>query len=206
MNYNDLKGFLNDGMLVRLPAKRKKKIVALAWLAEHIPSGRRYTEKEFNALLDRLHTFHDPATLRRELYDFYFIDRDPAGKEYWLTPGRTVPGELPEGICSDAKIKTAADHSEQELKAAADFRNRIHAEALERVRRICPEIESVTDRYEAEDYFQQHWDYPGAWYTIVAVPESAGSREALIDAIVRDTIAAKRLPDRKKNDHSGDQN
>ena len=81
-----------------------------------------------------------------------------------------------------------ADLSDAELEHAEDFRNRIHAEALERVQRIRPEIVSVIDRYPVESYFQQQWDYPGAWYRIVAIPEGCRSKEALIDTIVRDTL------------------
>ena len=91
-----------------------------------------------------------------------------------------------------AEAGKTAEHSDRDLDSAADFRNRIHAEALKRVQRICPGITSVVDRYSVEEYFQQIWDYPGAWYTIAAIPESAGSREALIDTIVRDTIAGQR--------------
>ena len=80
------------------------------------------------------------------------------------------------------------NYDDHDVKDAKDFRNRIHAEALERVQQIFPDVTSVVDRYSAGEYFQQIWDYPGAWYTIVAIPEKAGSREALIDTIVRDTI------------------
>lgn len=30
------------------------------------------------------HTFDDPATLRRELYDYKFLDREKDGSVYWL--------------------------------------------------------------------------------------------------------------------------
>ena len=40
----------------------------------------------------------------------------------------------------------------------------------------------------ADEYFQEVWDYPGKWYTMVATPKGAGSRKALIDTIVRDTL------------------
>ena len=79
-------------------------------------------------------------------------------------------------------------YSKQDLKYAAEFRDGVHKEALERVRRLYPDARSVVDRYAVEDYFQEHWDYPGKWYTIVAIPGKAGSRAALIDTIVRDTL------------------
>ena len=69
-----------------------------------------------------------------------------------------------------------AEYSKRELEHAADFRKQIHAEALEKVKAVRPDIRSVVDRYPVEAYFQQVWDYPGKWYTAVAVPEEAGSR------------------------------
>ncbi len=184
----ELSGFLKDGRLTQMPAKQKKRMLALVWLAKHIPAGRRYTEPEFNGLLDQLHSFQDPAWLRRELYDHGLVDRDPAGKEYWLNSEAPFLAEQP----AEVQHSSFADLSGQDLSQAAEFRRGIHAQALERVRQICPEITSVIDRYEVTDYFQQHWDYPGQWYTIAAVPESAGGREALIDTIVMDTIAQQK--------------
>ena len=80
----ELKNFLDaDGRLVRFPAKRKMKLEALAYLAEKFETGRKYTEKEVNELLLSWHTFRDPATLRRELYNSRFLGRDADGALYW---------------------------------------------------------------------------------------------------------------------------
>ena len=79
-------------------------------------------------------------------------------------------------------------YSEQDLKYAAEFRDEIHREALAKVRAVFPDADSVVDRYNADEYFQEVWDYPGKWYTMVATPKGAGSRKALIDTIVRDTL------------------
>jgi hypothetical protein len=80
-----LKNFLNtDGQLKVFPAKRKMKIEALFYLAEKFEDGKQYAEKEVNDLLNQWHTFGDPATLRRELYDYHFIDRSRDGSCYWL--------------------------------------------------------------------------------------------------------------------------
>ena len=78
---------------------------------------------------------------------------------------------------------------EQELQQAAAFRDEIHKEALKKVKAVFPAADSVIDRYPVEAYFQQVWDYPGQWYTMVSTPEGAGSRKDLIEAIVRDTLA-----------------
>ena len=57
-----------------------------------------------------------------------------------------------------------AQYSEQDLEYAAEFREGIHREALAIVRRTRPSVKEVIDRHPVEDYFQEHWDYPGKWY------------------------------------------
>lgn len=92
---SQLSNFLDaDNRLVRFPAKRKMKLQALFYLASKFEQGRTYTEKEVNELLNRWHTFGDPATLRRELYNLRFLDREPSGAAYWLEPVQPVLEEL----------------------------------------------------------------------------------------------------------------
>ncbi len=80
-----LKNFLDaDNRLTTFPAKRKMKLYALIYLASKLEKGKKYTEKEFNQKLNEWHIFSDPATLRRELYNNKFIDRDAFGNLYWL--------------------------------------------------------------------------------------------------------------------------
>ncbi len=74
-------------------------------------------------------------------------------------------------------------YSEQDLKLAAEFREEIHREALAIVRKTRPSVTEVIDHHPVEDYFQEHWDYPGMWYTVVAVPYGYKSRKALVDRI-----------------------
>ena len=83
----ELKNFLDsENRLVSFPAKRKMKLLALCYLAGKFEKEKKYTEKEVNELLNQWHTFGDPATLRRELYNLRFLDREPSGKSYWLEP------------------------------------------------------------------------------------------------------------------------
>ncbi len=90
-----LRNFLNsEGKLTAFPAKRKMKIYALFYLAEVFELNRIYTEAEVNDLLRTRHTFNDPATLRRELYDYRFLDRSPDGRNYSLGANRPTMQEL----------------------------------------------------------------------------------------------------------------
>ena len=82
---NEISRFIDgEGRLTAFPAKRKKKIYALFYLAEKFEPARDYSEREVNDLLLSWHTFADPATLRRELYDYGFLDRSRDGKVYCL--------------------------------------------------------------------------------------------------------------------------
>ncbi len=72
-----------QGRLTALPAKNKKKLVALWYLAQKIKPERVYAESEINDILDEWTTFHDPATLRRELYNKHLLDRTADCKSYW---------------------------------------------------------------------------------------------------------------------------
>ncbi len=80
------------------------------------------------------------------------------------------------------------EHSEQDLKRAAEFREEIHREALAKVRAVCPCADHVVDPYPADAYFDEVWDYPGAWYTMIATPPGTGGRKNLIEIIVRETL------------------
>jgi hypothetical protein len=83
----ELKPFLNEKLqLTAWPARNRKKLHALYYLAQKLEAGRLYTERELGDLLDDWHTFHDPATLRREMYTHRLIDRSRDGRSYWAEP------------------------------------------------------------------------------------------------------------------------
>lgn len=91
----EIKGYVDKfGRLTALPAKRRKKLIALSYLADKIPADTVYTEKQFNEYLDSLHTFGDPATLRRELYDYFLINRNINGTAYSVNPDRLQVEEM----------------------------------------------------------------------------------------------------------------
>ena len=90
-----LRNFLDgSGKLTAFPAKRKMKLYALLYLAQRIPADTDFTERELGDILLTWHTFADPATLRRELYDYGFLDRSRDGKVYRLAQKQPIPEEL----------------------------------------------------------------------------------------------------------------
>ena len=94
MDSEDLQHFLDEeGRLTAWPAKPKKQILALQFLAEKLKWDRVYTEQEINELLTKFHTFGDAALLRRELYMKHFLDRKLDGSAYWKT-ARVLPKNL----------------------------------------------------------------------------------------------------------------
>ena len=90
-----LRNFLDaTGKLTAFPAKRKMKLYALLYLAQKIPADTDFTEREINDILLDWHTFADPATLRRELYDYRFLDRRRDGKVYRLAEKQPTAADL----------------------------------------------------------------------------------------------------------------
>ena len=84
---NSLKGYLDDdGKFDRFPGKKQKKkqTAMLEFLASKFESGKKYTEKEVNEILNQFHSFNDPATLRRLMFGHKLIDRTLDGRSYWL--------------------------------------------------------------------------------------------------------------------------
>lgn len=73
-----------NGKMTKLPTKEKKWLVLLRWLAMRFEPGRRYTEKEVNAIMTEV--YDDYATLRRDMVEFGFMRRERGGGDYWLTP------------------------------------------------------------------------------------------------------------------------
>jgi len=90
-----LRNFLDaNGKLTAFPAKRKMKVYCLFYLVQKFEAEKDYTEQEINNVLLDWHTFADPATLRRELYDYGFLDRSRDGKVYRLAQMQPTPENL----------------------------------------------------------------------------------------------------------------
>ena len=85
--YVSLEGYLNqDGKFTQFPGKKQKnkQHLMLEFLAKQFETGKDYSEKEVNEILNQHHSFNDPATLRRLMFGKKMINRTLDGKRYWL--------------------------------------------------------------------------------------------------------------------------
>ncbi|WP_019911218.1 DUF2087 domain-containing protein [Paenibacillus sp. HW567] len=71
-----------EGPLSEFPKKQKRKAAILRQLIKRFETGRKYTEKEVNAILGE--AFSDHVTLRRYLIDYGLLDREDDGSSYWV--------------------------------------------------------------------------------------------------------------------------
>ena len=71
--------------LIRLPAKQKKTLVIIRWLATLFEPELFYTEAEVNAVLKAVYA-EDYVSLRRDLVDMGYLRRERGGGKYWLAP------------------------------------------------------------------------------------------------------------------------
>lgn len=80
-----IEAFVRGRRLVRIPAKRAKRLIVLDLLAQDFEPGSVYSERMVNLILGRWH--RDTAALRRHLVDEGYLDRDPDGARYWRSGG-----------------------------------------------------------------------------------------------------------------------
>ena len=78
-----LRGYLRGGLIEAIPAKRSRRLLLLAEIAQAFEPGVRYSERQVSDVLRALHP--DYATLRRYLVDEQLMNR--ASGEYWRIGG-----------------------------------------------------------------------------------------------------------------------
>lgn len=83
--------FDEAGRLTHWPAKESHVELCLWVLWSKIPSGRDLTEPEMNAIVGALHSFADPALLRRALNDYRLVSRTPDCRQYRRIERRPPP-------------------------------------------------------------------------------------------------------------------
>ena len=69
-----IRDFFDGERLKEIPAQRKRRVIVLQHLMARFDPGRTYTELEINDLLKPAH--EDVATLRRELVDYRYMQRN----------------------------------------------------------------------------------------------------------------------------------
>ena len=74
----------SEGIIIRWPKKKEEKRAVLEYLITKFESGVVYKEIQVNMILKKWHSFGDHALLRRELYDNFYMDRNPEKGLYWV--------------------------------------------------------------------------------------------------------------------------
>lgn len=77
-----LKNYTRHQKITQIPVKLKKLQVILRWIATSFEADKLYTEAEVNEIIKRFHP--DYATLRRDLVEFKYMQRERGGAHYWL--------------------------------------------------------------------------------------------------------------------------
>ncbi len=84
-----LRGYLRDGKIAAMPAKRSRRLLLLTEIAHAFEPGVRYPERAVNEVLGAM--FPDYAALRRYLVDEEMLDR--AHGQYWRIGGQVQPSQ-----------------------------------------------------------------------------------------------------------------
>lgn len=71
-----------DGTVDIFPSKEKRKIIVLQHILKRFATGKQYTEKEVNAIIQTAH--EDYVTVRRYLIEYGFLNRNSDGSAYWV--------------------------------------------------------------------------------------------------------------------------
>ncbi|MEO9029122.1 MAG: DUF2087 domain-containing protein, partial [Ktedonobacteraceae bacterium] len=71
------------GRVVVPPAKKVTRLQVFAYLAAFFQPGQIYSEKEVNQLLTRYLACNNYVTVRRDMCDFLYLQRERDGARYW---------------------------------------------------------------------------------------------------------------------------
>lgn len=75
--------FDENGLLKQYPSKKPVREIVLGRIARKIEPGKDYTEKEINQIIRDQIAFSDIELIRRELFDYAFLNRERDGSRYW---------------------------------------------------------------------------------------------------------------------------
>ncbi|MGI2328790.1 DUF2087 domain-containing protein [Planococcus sp. YIM B11945] len=71
-----------DGRLKKFPPKEKQRLIAIKEISRRFEMGKRYSEKQVNAIIEAVAP--DYVVVRRYLVEYGFLSRKADGSEYWL--------------------------------------------------------------------------------------------------------------------------
>ena len=74
-----------NGEVTAFPTQQKKYLVILRYILEAFETGKRYSEREVNVVLERYN--EDTARMRRSFVDFGLMAREGGGGAYWRVEG-----------------------------------------------------------------------------------------------------------------------
>ena len=77
---------------------------------------------------------------------------------------------------------------EDSLKGTQKKIEALRSRALEKARIFCPQAEFYVDKRLENEYYEEHYDYPGKLYVWFRLPKGFASEEELVEAIARDTV------------------
>ncbi|MGL4336427.1 MAG: DUF2087 domain-containing protein [Turicibacter sp.] len=76
--------FLNmEGQVEKYPVKLSDKNIVLTYVSRFFEFDKEYTESEINQIIQQRVEFEDYVTMRRDLFDFGFLERSADGATYW---------------------------------------------------------------------------------------------------------------------------
>lgn len=75
--------FDENGLLKQYPSKKPVREIVLDRIAGKIEPGKDYTEKEINQIIRDQIAFSDIELIRRELFDYAYLNRERDGSRYW---------------------------------------------------------------------------------------------------------------------------
>ncbi|WP_432406494.1 DUF2087 domain-containing protein [Wukongibacter sp. M2B1] len=77
-----LRTYLKDEVLTTFPRKEKRKIIVLGYITKKFKNNVKYSEKQVNEILRKIHS--DYVTIRRYLIEYGFLDRCDDCSSYWV--------------------------------------------------------------------------------------------------------------------------
>ena len=80
------------GRFTMFPGKKQKikQQLMLEYLVSFFETDKTYTEQQVNDILNKHHTFEDPASLRRLMFGKGLLGRTLDGRRYWKNDIRTT--------------------------------------------------------------------------------------------------------------------